>query len=119
VGALAAAATFLSPEHGITGLLGLSSAQLAAAWLELDPKQREEGSFAFNGLLVGLALGLFYRLNAPFLIAIASGGVLVAAVAAGLRSVFGPVLRIPVLSVPFLIVACCCTRLPRASPACR
>ncbi len=105
VGLLAAAATFVSPEHGLAGLLGLASANLAAWALDLDAQQRHDGFFAFNGLLCGLALGLYYRLNGPFLIAILVGGVLVAVVAAGLRSLFLRWLGIPVLSLPFLVVA--------------
>lgn len=103
VGVLAAAATFVSPAHGLAGLLGLVGANLAAWLLELDPVQRRAGFYAFNGLLTGLALGLYFRLNVPFAVALLLGGAVVAALAAGLRSLFERLLGVPVLSVPFLL----------------
>lgn len=105
VGLLAAAATFVNPEHGLTGLLGLVSANLAARLLELDEQQRHAGYYAFNGLLVGLALGLYYRINLPFLLAVAVAGVFAAALAEALRVFFARYLGVPVLSLPFLIVS--------------
>lgn len=105
VGALVAAATFVNPEHGLAGLLGLVSANLAAWLLDLDVRHRHEGFYAFNGLLAGLALGLYYRVNIPFVVALVAGGFLVAIVAAALRTLFERYLAVPVLSLPFLIVA--------------
>lgn len=105
VGLLCFAATFVNPEHGVTGLLGLATAHLAAWLLELDETYRKNGFYAFNGLLVGLALGLYYRINAPFLLAVALAGVLAAALAEALRAFFARHLGTPVLSLPFLIVS--------------
>jgi urea transporter len=105
VGLLVAAATFVNPEHGLSGLLGLVSANLGARLLELDEGQRHGGFYAFNGLLVGLALGLYYRVNLPFLLIVAVAGVLAAALAEALRLFFARSLGVPVLSLPFLLVS--------------
>ena len=65
-GLLFLAATFVVPRHGFSGLLALLLTNLWALILGRPRKHIQEGYYAFNGLLVGLALGLFFRFSPAF-----------------------------------------------------
>ncbi len=104
MGAFALAATFVVPEHGLAGLLGLV---LSNGWAHVLGRPREhiaEGYYGFNGLLVGLALGLFFRLNFALAVLLVVGTLLVTVVAAALRNLAERYVGVPVLSLPFVLV---------------
>ena len=59
-GLLLIATTFFDPGLGISGLLAVVLSNLLALVLGFERKFIQEGSYGFNGLLVGLGLGLYY-----------------------------------------------------------
>jgi len=98
------AATFVAvPRHGLLGLAGLLLTQGAARLLGVDPEGRDSGFYALNGLLVGLALGLFYRPSPALFGLLAVAAVWTVAVAAAARSLAERLLGVPVLSLPFVL----------------
>ncbi len=103
VGLLLAAATFVVPEHGLLGAVGLLSADAWARALGRPAAHVDEGFYAFNGLLVGLALGLMFRFSWPLLALTAVASLLLVLVAAGARHVAQRYLALPVLSLPFVL----------------
>jgi len=102
IGLLLLAATFVTPRHGLIGLLGaLASAGLAGV-LGLDAGG-QRSYYALNGLLVGLALGLFYKLSLPLLLLLAVAAMVTVALAAAARSLTELYLGVPALSLPFVL----------------
>ena len=53
-------ATVLDPMKGALGLCGLLSCELSARLFGMPHHMITEGFFAINGLLIGLAMGLFF-----------------------------------------------------------
>lgn len=103
VGLIFLAATFVVPAHGAAGLSALALSNLWAFLLGFSEDHIKQGYFAYNGLLTGLALGLFYRVNAAFFIMLLIATLLGVLLAASLRSLFERYLFIPVLSLPFVL----------------
>ncbi|PKN61577.1 MAG: hypothetical protein CVU57_28910 [Deltaproteobacteria bacterium HGW-Deltaproteobacteria-15] len=103
VGLLFMLATFVVPEQGLAGLVSLL---LSNGWAYLLGFPREDikgGYYAYNGLLTGLALGLTYQINGPFLLMLLLASLLGVLIAASLQSLFRHYLFIPVLSTPFVL----------------
>lgn len=103
VGLIFLAATLIAPVQGGAGFLALLLSNFWAMIFGFSKDHIEEGYFAYNGLLIGLALGLIYRINSAFFIMILIATLLGVFIAASLRSVFERYLFIPVLSTPFVL----------------
>ena len=103
-GALFMAATFVVPIHGVSGLLGLVATDFWAWLLNRPPQHRREGYYGFNGLLVGLALGLYFRFTPALIALLLIATLLTVLVAAVLRSLTEQYLGVPVLSLAFVWV---------------
>jgi urea transporter len=100
---LCLAATWLEPNIGATGLL---TALAARAWLAAfrfapaDPRVP-----LCNALLTGLLLGAMFRLDAPLLPVAGLAALLCVSVSAWSAPLLQRWERLPILSLPFLIVA--------------
>lgn len=104
VGALILAAAFVRPWVGAFGLLAAGVSLLASHAAGFAKEAGERGLYAYNPLLVGLALGAFFE-PSPALVALtllaAVGTVLLQS---ALEATFGALLRLPVLGLPFVLV---------------
>ena len=87
-GALFMAATFVVPSHGASGLLGLAATEFWAWLLGRPVAHRRDGYYGFNGLLVGLALGLYYTFT-PSLIGLLLVATLLTVMVASARTATG------------------------------
>lgn len=97
--------TFIYPLHGIFGLLG---ALLSSSWAYLlgsDRQSIKNGIFGFNGVLVGLAVGFYYNLNASSIILLLTATLFLALISIFLNHVFYKYYGLPSLSMPFNITA--------------
>ncbi len=103
VGALFLAATFIVPEQGLAGLVGLIAANAVAQFLGMPRHQIDEGYYAFNGLLIGLALGLTYRVSSGFIVMLGFASVLGVLTASAVRTVFERYIGTPPLSLAFVL----------------
>lgn len=101
-GLLFVAATFVVPSHGLAGLAGLAASHLWARLLGRPEAHIAEGFYGFNGLLVGLALGLFFRFSATFVALLMVVSLLTVIIAAASRNLAERYLGVPVLSMPFV-----------------
>lgn len=102
LGALLIAITFLDLSVGISGLIAVLFSNILVMILGYDRKYIREGSYGFNGLLVGLGLGLFYVPNVAFFVVLAVAmliTVLSTIAISGILAKYG----LPYLSIPFLI----------------
>ena len=96
--------SFLDVSAGMSGLLSVLSAQVAATLLHFDRKKVSDGLFGFNSLLAGLGLGYFYQLTPLIaLIAILTGFLTFIATVTiqGILSAH----YLPALSLPFVLSA--------------
>jgi urea transporter len=102
LGALLIITTFFDPSLGISGLLAAILSNILALVLGFDRKFIQEGSYGFNGLLVGLGLGLYYEPNAAFFVVLVAA-ILITVLATIAISGFLSKYALPYLSIPFLI----------------
>ena len=102
-GLLFLAATFVVPAHGAAGLFGLVICNGFAHLLGRPRAHIEEGYYGFNGLLVGLALGLFFRFSPTFVVLLLVVSLLTVVLAAAMRNIAERYLGLPVLSLPFVL----------------
>ena len=101
-GVLLMATTFFDFSLGISGLIAVFMSNLLAMALGFNRSFIQEGSYGFNGLLVGLGLGLYYEPNPAFFVVLAVAiliTVLSTIAISGFLSKYG----LPYLSIPFLI----------------
>ncbi len=103
-GLLFVAATFVVPRHGAAGLSGMLLSNLWARLLGRPDDHIEDGYYGFNGLLVGLALGLYYRYSLQFALLLLVSTFLTVIIAAVMRSLSERYIGVPVLSLPFVWV---------------
>lgn len=98
------AGTFISPLHGLCGLLGGGLANIAALFMGLPKENIRKGLYGFNGVLVGLGLGLFYKLNLQLITLLVLSSILLAFITLFFQNTITLNTGIPSLSMPFNIV---------------
>ncbi len=105
VGALLLAATMVVPAVGLVGLAGVLLASGLALLLGLDRRALREGLLGYNALLVFLAMGALMERSAVFAVVAVAAALLTVVVHVGLAGALRYHLRLPVLSLPFVLVA--------------
>jgi urea transporter len=104
-GAFFLLATLLSPAHGLAGLLGLG---LTVGWARLFGRPEAEiegGLHGINGLLVGLAVGAQVSFGPALVGLLVLAALLCALLGGTLANLFQRYLGVPVLCLPFVLVA--------------
>ena len=104
IGALVMAATFVVPEVGAIGLLGVLLASGLALALGLDRESVRTGVLGYNALLVFLLVGALLDRSPAFWGLSAVLALAVVLVHVALSGALGYHFRLPVLSLPFVIV---------------
>jgi urea transporter len=109
VGAIVLLSTFNEPLAGFTGLTGVMIALIFSRLMNFAPELWRQGFLSFNALLCSLGVSFLFSLTpqaAPlyFLLLIAVSMISVI-VTVSLHGIFRAYLAIPILSVPFIIVA--------------
>ena len=104
VGVLVLAATFVVPEVGAVGLLGVLLASGLALALGLDRESVRSGVLGYNALLVFLLVGALLDRSPAFWGLSAVLALAVVLVHVALSGAMGYHFRLPVLSLPFVIV---------------
>ncbi len=97
--------TLLNPNLGFSGLFSVFIAFLVARFLGYQQNFIESGIFTYNALLVGLSIGQLFSFSwlTALYIAIASSITLLLTIS--LMDVFSRLFRLPILSIPFIIVS--------------
>jgi urea transporter len=96
-------ATFWFPNVGLAGLIGAAVGMGVGYSLRLP--YPTSGVNVYSSLLVGLSLGAYYTLNLNLVLLIVLSAALTVFLAAMLRSFLWQLGHLPVLSLPFVIVA--------------
>jgi urea transporter len=95
-------ATFLNPELGFWGFLGVVFTNLLALGLGFDKYLIKEGLYGLNSLLVVLGLSVFFKVNLPFIFVFIAINIFTLILSVG----FGNLMAkngLPFLAFPFVI----------------
>ena len=101
VGAMVLSITLSVPNIGIAGLLSALAALLFAKRFGFTTHNQEP--YVYNSLLVGLALGSLYRIDAQLVLLIILGAVFTVFITQFLANALWRIGRLPVLSLPFVL----------------
>ncbi len=97
--------TMLNPHVGIAGLFSVVAAYQFSRLIGMQQHFMQSGFFTYNALLVGLSIGYLFSLGALTLFLIAVAGVLSFVLSVMLNGIFSYYLKLPILSLPFVIVS--------------
>jgi urea transporter len=102
-GALLMLGTFVYPNVGAAGLLAALVGLVVARLFRFPDGQNS--IYILNSMLVGLSLGAFYQLDLRIAVLIAAGAALALFLTAALADLFWRQEKLPVLVLPFILVA--------------
>jgi len=102
LGMLIMLVTMLDFHAGISGLVAVFTANIAAYLIGLNRLQIINGLYGFNALLVGLGMGVYFQTNVSFFIVLIFTAILTLFITIMLEGVFATY-GLPSLSLPFLI----------------
>jgi len=100
--AILVAVTFFDWISGLSGLIALVTANLAATLIGLNRQSVSEGLYGFNPLLVGLGMGLFYQPGIEFFVVLVFSSLFTLFLTIWLLGFFGKY-GLPYLGWPFLL----------------
>lgn len=94
--------SFIDIYTGLMGVLAVISTSLTAFFINLNKPTIAKGLYGFNGLLVGLGLGIYYSLSWYLVFVIILAAIFTLFISVSLQGVIGKY-HLPYLSIPFLI----------------
>ena len=95
-------ATFLNPYVGFSGLLAVILSVYFAQWLGFEKELIKEGVFSFNGLMIGLVIGLYFHYSFQFLLLLAISCFFCVILSKALMVIFHKY-GLPILGLPFIV----------------
>ncbi|MEI6519622.1 MAG: urea transporter [bacterium] len=104
-GLIILAVTFVNPQIALAGIIAIVAAYLGAILLRMDKQFLEYGYYTYNPLLVGMSIGYLFNLTPLSILFIVVAGILTFLVTIFLANFLMTYLRLPVLSMPFVIVS--------------
>ncbi|MEJ2540420.1 MAG: urea transporter [Gemmatimonadota bacterium] len=105
LGGLILAVTAIAPNVAGAGLVAVSAAYVFARFIGLKSIFLESGFYTYNPLLVGLSIGYLFRLTPLTLFFTVTAGIAAFVLTHALFSAVWHYLRLPVLSLPFVLVS--------------
>lgn len=97
--------TLINPNLGIAGIIALISAYLFAKFLNMEKEFLSSGFYTYNPLLVGLSIGYLFKITPLTIFFTVTAGVLTLVFSIMLYSIFSYYLKLPILSLPFVIIS--------------
>lgn len=94
--------TFFSPLVGACGLLAVVLINLLAYSIGFNQEEIRTGSFGFNALFLGLALGYEFSFNGSFILLFVTAILVLLLVTVWLKGLLG-IYQLPFLSFPFIL----------------
>lgn len=104
-GALVVAVTFVRPAAGLAGLVAVLAATAAASALGYRKDAIASGYYGYNALLVGLAAVLHHPFDLRVVVLVALAGIAAALLTAVLGDLLHRGAALPVLALPFVVLA--------------
>ena len=93
--------TFFDPVAGLSGLVAVLAANIAAEIIGFSRFNIRSGFYGFNALLVGLGIGLYYQLTPVLLILVVFAALLTLMITVAMEGIIGKY-ALPYLTLPFL-----------------
>jgi len=104
IGAALLTASFVVPDVGYVGLLGVLITSAMGWVLQFDRDAIKDGLLGYNGLLVFLGIGALFEHSAAFWALAVPTALLVVVIHVALQNTMQQFFRLPVLSLPFVAV---------------
>lgn len=104
-GVVILAVTLLHPNQAAMGLVAVLAAYAFARFIRMEPVFLDSGFYTYNPLLVGLSLGYLFQPTPLTLFFVVTAGIAAFVLTHTLFSAFWYYLRLPVLSLPFVVVS--------------
>ena len=102
-GYLALLSTFIIPEMGALGLLGVIISNSLALYLKFDKEKIRDGFYGFNGILFGVAASYYFQLT-PFVVSLVVIFLIITFfISAVLENYLYISFNLPGLSLPFIL----------------
>lgn len=105
LGVAVMAITFLAPNVALAGVVAVLAAYAFARFIGMEAAFLESGFYTYNPLLVGLSLGYLFLLTPLTLFFVVTAGIAAFILTHTLFSAAWYYLRLPVLSLPFVLVS--------------
>ncbi len=105
VGFVIMLASFIDPNIGISGILAVISAYMFARFIHAHETFLSSGFYTYNPLLVGFSIGYLFKFQLLTAIFIVVASILTFLITVILADIFYRYLRLPILSIPFVIVS--------------
>lgn len=105
IGGLMMALTLVNPNVAIAGMIAVISAYLFATFIKMDREFLKSGFYTYNPLLVGLSIGYLFRFAPLTVFFVITAGILTFVLTHMMHSILFYYLRLPILSLPFVIVS--------------
>lgn len=102
-GAVALTATFISPIFGLSALLGVILSNLIAYVLKFDALKIKSGFYGFNGILFGLAVIYYFKLDFQIIVFLIIFIAITFLISSVLENYLAVGFNLPGLSLPFII----------------
>ncbi len=94
--------TFFDPGIGFSGLLAIITCHLTSLFFNFNRASIYDGAYTYNALLVGLAMGSFYKMGLEFVVVLVITAMLTFFLTVWIAGRLSKV-GLPYLSLPFLI----------------
>jgi len=105
IGLLLLAITMVNPNIAAAGIIAVLSAYFFARFLNMEQEFLDSGFYTYNTLLVGLSVGALFKVSFLTFFFLTGLGILTFLVTLFLYSTFSQYLKLPILSIPFVIVS--------------
>ncbi len=99
------AITLVNPNVAVAGVISTLSAYFLASFLGLKKEFMNSGFYTYNTLLAGLSIGALFKISWITLFFLMVIGVLTFLITLFLFNTFSHYLKLPILSIPFVIVS--------------
>jgi urea transporter len=98
-------ASLINPNVTVSGLISVISAYIFARIIKFDKEFLGSGLYTYNALLVGLSIGFLFKVSFLTVFFIVTSAILTFILTLALNNIFYFYLKLPVLSIPFVIVS--------------
>lgn len=105
IGFMLLATTLMNPNFALAGIISTLAAYFFASFLGMKAEFMNSGFYTYNTLLVGLSVGALFQVSWVTLFFLVALGVLTFLVTLFLYNTFSHYLKLPILSIPFVIVS--------------
>lgn len=99
------ALTFINPYVGVSGLIAMVSAYTFSLFLGIDQAFLHSSFYIYNPLLVGFSIGYLFKLTPLAVALLIVASILTFVLTHLMQSIYSYYLRLPILSLPFVIVS--------------